>query len=325
VTVDQAQADLDWPAEPEHLIALPQTFPRALHEAGRGAARDPDQGRYAVGRVQVKGKDGELVGTDGKQALVWGGFTFPFADDLLVPAVPLFGSRELAGEAGVSGGLVKDWLYLVIGPWQIWLWVDREGQFPDLRGAVPRAQGTRVTFDDRDVATQLHALPDLPGTAELKLVTLDLGRTVVVRTREGDSGSVAEVPLPFSSTSDPPVRVVLDRDHLGRALVLVLRELRISSPERPVVWRGRDRTYLTAALDPTCAVPPPPTGAGPTVGSALSISPSPPSPICERNGSMAHRNESPADRNGHADLPPAGDPVDPLAAASRPPRPACGN
>lgn len=30
---------------------------------------------------------------------------------------------------------------------------------------------------------------------------------------------------------------------------------------------------------------------------------------------MAHRTEPPTDRNGHADLPPAGDPIDPLAEA----------
>jgi hypothetical protein len=295
---------------------MPPTFPKALHEAGRCAARDPDSGRYAVGRVQVRGKDGELIGTDGKQALIWGGFTFPFPDDLLVPAVPLFGSKELASEAAVSAGLAKEWLYLVIGPWQVWLWVDREGRFPDVRGAVPRAQGTRVTFDDRDVATLLDALPGRPATTEFKPVTLDLGPVVVVRARDGDSGPVAEVPLPFTSAGGPPVRVVLDRDHLGRALALGLRDLRVSSPERPVVFRDRDRTYLAATLDPSCAVPPL-AGAGPTAEPALSISPSPPPspPICERTGSMAHRTDPPTDRNGHTDPPTAGDPVDPLAEA----------
>jgi hypothetical protein len=311
--LDTFETHRHWPAEPDRLVAMPPTLPRALHEVGRSAARDP--GKYAVTRVQVRGKDGELVGTDGKQALVWGGFTFPFAEDLLVPAVPLFGSKELAGEAAVSVGLDKEWLYVVIGPWQVWLAVDREGRFPDVRGAAPRSCPTRVTFDDRDVATLLDALPGLPGTTEFKSVTLDLGPAVVVRAHASASHPVAEVPLPFTAAGGPPVRVALDRDHLGRALALGLRELRVSSPERPVVFRDGDRTYLTATLDPSCAVPPPPAGAGAIGESALSISPSPLAPIRERTGSMAHRNDPPTDRNGHADPPTVGDPVDPLAEA----------
>jgi hypothetical protein len=316
VTVDQMPAELDWPAETDHLISLPPTFPRALHEAGRCADRDPDQGRYAVTRVQVRGKDGELVGTDGKQALVWGGFTFPFSEHLLVPAVPLFGSRELAGEAAVSVGLAKDWLSLIIGPWRIWLWVDREGRFPDVRGAIPRASGTRVTFDDRDVAAMLHALPGLPAGAAGKPVTLDLGQRVAVRTRAGESGPVAEVPLPFTAAAGPPVRVVLDRDHLNRALVLGLRELRVSSPERPAVFQDQDRLYLAATLDPSCAVPPSAAVADATVLlAAPASSPSPAIPIPVRSDPMPRPDDHPAGRNGHVDPIPAGDPADPLAEA----------
>ena len=74
-TFDPPEVDLAWPAEPEHLVAMAPHLPGALHEAGRSAARDP--GKYAVTRVQVRGKAGEVIGTDGKQALVWVGFV-PF-------------------------------------------------------------------------------------------------------------------------------------------------------------------------------------------------------------------------------------------------------
>ena len=66
----------------------------ALHECGRTAARE--SGRYALSKVQVQGKSGRVVGTDGKAALLWAGFPFPFADDVLVPAVPVFGAKPLA-------------------------------------------------------------------------------------------------------------------------------------------------------------------------------------------------------------------------------------
>jgi hypothetical protein len=316
LAVDRPDVVPAWPAEADRLIALPPHFPRALHEAGRCAVRDPGQNRFALTRIQVKGQDGEVVGTDGKQALVWGGFTFPFAEDVLVPAVPLFGSRELAGEAAVSAGLAKDWLYLVIGPWQVWLSVDREGRFPDVRAAIPRAQGTRVVFDDRDVVALLHALPGLPGNTESRPVNLDLGTPVTIRAREAPSAPVADVPLPFSSATGPRVQVVLGRNHLERALVLGLRDLRVSSPERPVVFRDADRTYLTATLDPSGAVPPPTTVAD-TTAPPMVPAPAPSSlpPFPERSHPMAHRTDLPTDRNGHADAPPTGDPIDPLAEA----------
>jgi hypothetical protein len=300
-----------WPAEADNLVAVPPTLPGALHEVARSAARDA--GKYAVTRVQVRGAAGELCGTDGKQALVWGGFQFPFAEDLLVPAVPLFGSKELAGEAAVSIGLEKDWLYLVVGPWQVWLAVDRQGRFPDVQAAAPRSCPTRVAFDDRDVAELLRALPRLPAAdGDARPVTLDLGPTVV-RARDDRSGGAGEVRLARSSATGPPCQVVVGRDHLGRALALGFREVRVSNPERPVAFRDADRLFLCATLGPARTVPPAdnPGSAGPSTAVApLPRIPTPP----ERRTPVPARDPLPIDRNGHAATP-AGDPYDPVAEA----------
>lgn len=40
----------------------------ALHECGRTAARE--SGRYALAKIQIQGKPGRVVGTDGKVALL---------------------------------------------------------------------------------------------------------------------------------------------------------------------------------------------------------------------------------------------------------------
>ena len=297
---DPPAFDPAWPEEPAQLVAMPPHLPTALHEAGRAAAREP--GRYAVTRVQLKGQAGEVVGTDGKQALVWGGFRLPFVEDLLVPAVPVFGSKELAAEAGVSLGLAGDWLFLVLGPWRVWLLVDREGRFPDVRAAAPRAAGTRLTVADADARAVLAALPGLPGAAgTARPVTLDLGPRVLVRARDVDAaGPAAEVPLPGSTAAGPPVRLVLDREHLGRALALGFREFRVASPERPVVARAGARLYLAATLDPAGAADPDP-----------SYQP----PNTKRRTPVPSRDTPPAGRNGQADPSAAHEPTDPLAEA----------
>jgi hypothetical protein len=201
----------------------------------------------------------------------------------------------------------------VIGPWQVWLAVDREGRFPDVQAAVPRSCPTRVTFDDRDVAELVRALGGLPGErGESRPVTLDLGPHVGVRGRDDQAGDSAEVPLPHTTAAGPPCRFVLDRAHLGRALALGFRELRVSSPERPVAFRDPDRVFVAATLDPALVVP---RAGGPDVAPAsTAIAPSPAIPTNpERRIPMPTRDAPPPDRNGHPA--PAGEPFDPVAEA----------
>ena len=83
------------PAPPGELARVAPEFLAALHECGRSAARQAT--RFALDRVQVRGRAGQVVGTDGRQALVWAGLRLAVADDVLVPAVSVFGAPDLAG------------------------------------------------------------------------------------------------------------------------------------------------------------------------------------------------------------------------------------
>ena len=82
---------------------------------------------------------GQLVGTDGRQALIWGGFTFPFADDLLVPAVPVFGCKELAGEEVRVGRTVDPPGRGGRAVERCGCRSDAAGRYPDVAGVVPRS------------------------------------------------------------------------------------------------------------------------------------------------------------------------------------------
>jgi hypothetical protein len=282
------------PEEPTDWHPAPPAFLRALHECGRATARE--SGRFALSRVQVRGRAGRVVGTDGRTALVWGGFDFPFADDLLVPALPAFGSRELAGEEVRVGRIAA---HLVVGtsPWRVYLPADTAGRYPDVAGVVPRDAPTVAGIDDRDAAELIRRLPGLPGAdADDRPVTLDLDGGVAVRARDDATGRVETIRLERSPSAGPPARVVLDRRALARALALGCVTVRVA-PGKPVVFEGDQRMLVTVALDPALAA-----------GTDAADTKSP-----ERRPAVSHET------NGHTPTgrpdPPAGDAPDPLVAA----------
>src|SRR5262249_61690775 len=80
------------PSMPERLTEVGPGFLAALAEAARTASKDAS--RFALSHVQLRGKRGQLVGTDGRQLLVQGGFGLPWPEDVLIPALPAFGCRD---------------------------------------------------------------------------------------------------------------------------------------------------------------------------------------------------------------------------------------
>lgn len=292
------------PAVPE-LSIIPTQLLTALHECGRTAAKE--SGRYALSKVQIQGKAGRVVGTDGKVALLWAGFTFPFADDVLVPAVPVFGSKPLVRMTEVKIGRTATHLVVTAGPWSVWLTTDVKAQYPDVAGVIPRYTPTTVTIDPSDAAALLPVLPGLPGgDHERRPVTLDTDRVVRIRgrTESGERiGETKEVPLPRSTTSGPAVRVVLDRRVLARALALGCRTLKLT-PDKPVVLAGAGVTLVAAPLDSALRAPPATANEpAPTNEPATALTPTPP----ERRPPVK------PETNGH--IPPRGDPADPLELA----------
>jgi hypothetical protein len=281
----------------------------ALHEAGRTSSRE--DGRYALSRVQVRGATGQVVATDGKLAVVFGPFAFPFAGDLLVPAVPLFGSFEVCDEGEVRIGRTAAHLVLSAGDWTVWLAVAPAGKFPDVAAVIPRHAPTAVALDRGDAAGLLPQLPGLPGRGhDLRPVTLCADTVLAVRAGD-DNGAVKEVPLPRSLVTGPAARVALDRRALARILALGCTALRVT-PGKALVGTGDGVTVLAAPLDPDLAVAP--FARAPGTDAHVPTPDLNPNPDTKRKTVV-----KPNDPNGHPlggrHDPPAGDAPDPLVAA----------
>jgi hypothetical protein len=244
------------PGPPRRMQAQPPEFVQALAEAARTASREA--GRYATSRVQLKGHAGEVIGTDGRQLLIQGGFTLPWADDVLLPAVPAF--ADLAAEEDVQIGRTGGDVALRAGPWALWLAVDTKGRFPNTASVVPRpsAVTARLRLDPEDAEALFAALPKMPGhDEEFAPVTVDLVSPPVVRARVGGEGRVTELVLTRSSCSGRPARLHTDRQYLRRAVQLGFAEVQINGASEPVCCRDASRCYVWVPLDSKNAIPPP--------------------------------------------------------------------
>src|SRR5262249_10791002 len=131
---------------------------QALHACGQSASREPAN-RFALVRLQLRGASGEIAGTNGRQLLLWSGFTLGIDGALLIPALPVFGSRELAGEREIGIGRSTRHVTIAAGPWTIWLTIDTTSRFPDVRSVLPRsAHAAKLAIDEIDAETLLRNL-----------------------------------------------------------------------------------------------------------------------------------------------------------------------
>jgi hypothetical protein len=244
------------PELPARLRPMPDDFAQVLCEAARTTARA--SAPSGVTRVQLRGKAGEVVATDGRQLLIQGGVPLPWKDDLLVPRLPVLGARDLPLSGTVHLGRTNDHVVLRIDDWTFWLAIDRDARFPSVQDVIPPAtHSSRLSLDPADADFLMATLPKLPGrNDDHSPVTIDLTNPPAVRARSEKGGPASEVVLTRSSAEGAAVRVVTDRQLLLRAVQLGFTEIQVARPEVPLVARNDRRTFVWMPLDPKAAVLP---------------------------------------------------------------------
>ena len=111
------------PSNKTRFPELPQEFTvveDGLWQALRDANQTTDQqsARFALGCIQLKASTGQILATDGRQAMVQSGYQFPWSDDLLIPGNNIFACRKLESAGPLSVGRTADWIAygVAIGP-----------------------------------------------------------------------------------------------------------------------------------------------------------------------------------------------------------------
>lgn len=297
------------PEPARNAVSLEPGFLLALDDAARTASREVV--RYATNRILLRGRDGAVIATDGRQLLVQGGYYFPWKEDKFLPALPVFGGRELPRDKPVRLGLAKERITLEAGPWLFDFKAEQGARFPDVDRVIPHTGTalTRLRLDARDVEELIQKLPHLPAHDDQhRPVSLDLGTAVAVRSRSEPEGTV-EVALAHAKREGPPLQVVMDRRYLLRALKLGFTEVLIASAKQPLLCKDDNRTYVWMPLAEADAVP---------AAQAVPIRPkrrataAPPEPQKSTPMPPNEPTSNGRQRNGSADQ---DEPLDPVAEA----------
>jgi len=222
---------------------------------------DSESARYALSHIRLRGSDGQIAATDGRQLLAVNGFEFPWNDEVLVPASKVFDCADLCGYEKVEVAQDGEWVCVRTGPWTVRLKIDRARRFPEidlmLRGS-PQAT-TVLTLEESDAQFLQRTLRHLPGKAEYNSpLTFDLNGRVAVRCKAGDVDQVTEVTLVNSDRDGQEVRFAANRRFVARAIELGFRKFHIGDPESPVIAQEGSRTFLWANLTASSVIPPSP-------------------------------------------------------------------
>lgn len=247
----------EFPDLPKAFTSVDPCLMSALAEAAQVTSRQDV--RYTLHHLQLRGGSGEIVATDGRQLLVQKGFTFPWKEDLLVPALAVFGCREIAANDSLSLGHTDKHVVLRAGPWTIWLTITTEGKFPRYEQIMPAvaAATTHGQIATEDAAFLERAIPSLPGAEdEDQPVTLDLADSVTVRTRASGQSRATELVLAGSSHSGKAARFVMNREFLARAMRLHFTEIHVVGADKPVLFQDEKSQFVVMPLDAKRAIKP---------------------------------------------------------------------
>ncbi|QDU59572.1 hypothetical protein Pan216_04020 [Planctomycetes bacterium Pan216] len=239
----------DFPPLPDQMESNSSHLLDALREAV--AVASDENTRYALDHLQLRGDRGQVVATDGRQLLAQGGFSFPWDDDLLIPANRLFASSDLGGHETVQIGTKEDWVVIRSGPWTLWGHVAKTARFPKLGDLLTpnRTNASALLLADGDAAFLAEAVERLPGNdASNSPVTVDLNGSVAIRSQGAGDAQPTEIVLTNSRRDGDAISWSTHREHLRRAARLGFRRIGVVDQEAPICCQDEDRIYVWASL-----------------------------------------------------------------------------
>jgi len=248
---------VEMPNDPAQFTAIEPRFLTAMANAVATTNTDTDSSRFALNCVRLRGSDEQIAATDSSQAFVESGFTFPWQDEVLIPASGAFTANDFSGVEEVLIGRSEDWVSIHVNSCTLHLKIDKERKFPSIDLQIP-TQGSAATtleLSDDDVDFLLTSTKRLPGMQGCHSpVTVDLNGCVAVRAAEEDSSNPTELVLSNSRRIGDEIQFNTNRNFLNRAAELGFREIYLRNTEAPAYCQDDRRTYIWALLGAEGAV-----------------------------------------------------------------------
>ena len=271
----------------EYWLDNPPELLWALYAAA--ALADDSSSRYALHCLRLRGRDGQLAVTDGRQALIHWGFALPL-DEVLLPAAGLVRLKGLLKCDRLEVGCTPEWLQLrlQVGLARWWLaWrLSPEGRFPTIDQCFgdTQASQTIVTIDEADAQWLIEQLPRALGTRQSAAVTLELSRQRGWDTSSADgrpqchlrfrcdqprwllwqglepadepgtSGTPVELLLSGSGYEGAERRVAVSHLHLLQGLRLGFRQFHLPARPAPVLCCQPGRKFTFSLLNDQLAL-----------------------------------------------------------------------
>jgi hypothetical protein len=244
-----------FPAWPVKHCSNPDHLRAALDQVAKVAAKQ--SARSALDHICLSGKTGEVIGTDGRQLLLLGGFEFPWTGDVLIPALSVVSLKELSNAKAILIAEAEGHVLLRLGEWSFAFPIPRDTRFPNVAAAIPKIEGDATTWRLAEGAGPklVATLDDLPGAgSDSQPVTVDLGQHVALRAVDEGQPRPTEV-IGGGTAQGKPLCCVMDRRYLARAIQLGFDTFAFPGPDRPIVCRDRERTMVWMPLPSSSAIP----------------------------------------------------------------------
>lgn len=245
-----------FPAAPTQWSDNPPALLDALRDAYE--TTDTESKRYALGCIQIRGAEGVMGATDGRQLLKQSGFNFGFDDEVLLEQSRFFASKELPAGQGLRVGKTDSHLVFEIGLWTYWLKIATEGRFPDIDRSIPSINSGQSTLklSPADAKFLIDNMYRLPSGDRHRELTVDLNGSVALRATSVNALRPTEITLRNSVKQGDDVRVCTDRQFLVRAAAMRFTEIQFPNSTAPAVAMDSSRTYVWMLLDAKDALKP---------------------------------------------------------------------
>ncbi len=181
---------------PETFAENPPSLLRTLHDAMQTVAKDAF--RYATDTVQLRGKEGSVVATNGHQLLVQKGILLNWEEDLVCHAPTVLASPELPQDQPVFVGKSEKYVAVRTGLWTFQLAIEKDRRYPDVDHTIwsTSQASTTLELSPEDAKVLSEHLPELRGREDdTQPITLDLAQNIAIRAGDSTGEPLDAAPL----------------------------------------------------------------------------------------------------------------------------------